>query len=118
MTTQHTSEIPQTGRVFHPTPRENARLIIQAGANMLGHSVTDLTGPRRFAKVSAARHIIMHAIREMTEFSLPRIGQLFGDRDHTSVLYGIRRVSGSPDLASSSARLQQEIAKTHQANLA
>ncbi len=39
-----------------------------------------------------ARHIAMYLCRELTDLSLPKIGQLFGSRDHTTVLHAHRKV--------------------------
>jgi len=40
-----------------------------------------------------ARQIAMYLCREMTNLSLPKIGQLFGNRDHTTVMYANRKVA-------------------------
>jgi chromosomal replication initiator protein len=42
--------------------------------------------------VAHARQIAMHLMRELTEMSLPGIGQLFGGRDHSTVLHACDRV--------------------------
>jgi chromosomal replication initiator protein len=43
--------------------------------------------------VAQARQIAMYLIREQTNLSLPKIGQLFGNRDHTTVMYANKKVT-------------------------
>jgi len=54
-------------------------------------TLADLIGPSRLAPVVKARHEAMHRVRRETSHSLPRIGQLFGGRDHTTVMNAVRR---------------------------
>ena len=53
----------------------------------------DLLGPRRVRYVSNARAVAMFLSRELTECSYPMIGHLFGDKDHSTVLYACRKVA-------------------------
>ena len=55
-------------------------------------SVEELKSKNKQRRISDARQICMYLIREMTDLSLPRIGELF-NRDHTTVLHGYRAVS-------------------------
>ena len=55
-------------------------------------SVEELKSKNKQRRISDARQICMYLIREMTDMSLPRIGELF-NRDHTTVLHGYRSVS-------------------------
>jgi chromosomal replication initiator protein len=54
--------------------------------------VSDLRSKRRNHTVSLARQIVMYLARETTDLSLDEIGDHFGGRDHSTVLYAIRRV--------------------------
>ncbi len=54
-------------------------------------SVEELKSKNKQRRISDARQICMYLIREMTDLSLPRIGELF-NRDHTTVLHGYRSV--------------------------
>ena len=54
-------------------------------------SMTDLFSARRDQMVVRARHEIFWRCRYETTMSLPQIGKRFGDRDHTTVLHGIRK---------------------------
>jgi len=56
-------------------------------------SVTELKGKRRTRAISLPRQIAMALARELTESSLPAIGEMFGGRDHATVLYACQRVS-------------------------
>ena len=59
------------------------------------YSITpsDLFGSSRQQAVAQARQIAMYLIREQTNLSLPKIGQLFGNRDHTTVMYANKKVT-------------------------
>jgi len=56
-------------------------------------TVDDLYGSSRSQAVATARQIAMYLCREMTNLSLPKIGQLFGNRDHTTVMYANKKIS-------------------------
>lgn len=59
-------------------------------------SPADLEGPVRRRRVAFPRHVAMYLVRELTTFSMARIGERFGGRDHSSVLHGVRRVKRHP----------------------
>jgi chromosomal replication initiator protein len=63
----------------------------------------DLTSPKRGRQVVYARQVAMYLCRELTDLSLPAIGQRFGGRDHTTVLHAHRQVR-SRMLADNSTR--------------
>ena len=52
----------------------------------------DINGSSRIKAIAMARQIAMYLCREMTDLSLPKIGELFG-RDHTTVMYACKKVS-------------------------
>ncbi|MCL1838675.1 MAG: chromosomal replication initiator protein DnaA [Propionibacteriaceae bacterium] len=56
-------------------------------------SVEELCGASRSSSVVVARQIAMYLCRELTDLSLPKIGEEFGGRDHTTVLYAVRKIS-------------------------
>jgi chromosomal replication initiator protein len=56
-------------------------------------TVDDLYGSSRSQAVATARQIAMYLCREMTNLSLPKIGQLFGNRDHTTVMYANKKIT-------------------------
>jgi len=53
----------------------------------------DLTGKRRTGRINYVRQIAMFLAREITEASLPEIGDVFGGRSHTTVLHGYNKVN-------------------------
>jgi chromosomal replication initiator protein len=67
--------------------------IITATAQYFKLSVDDLYGSSRSQAVAIARQIAMYLCRERTSLSLPKIGQLFGNRDHTTVMYAYKKIS-------------------------
>ena len=52
----------------------------------------DLCGSSRSRVLVTARQIAMYLCRELTDLSLPKIGQLFGGRDHTTVMHADRKI--------------------------
>ncbi|MDH2443624.1 chromosomal replication initiator protein DnaA [Amnibacterium sp. CER49] len=67
--------------------------IISAVAEYFKLSVDDLYGSSRSQQIASARQIAMYLCRELTNLSLPKIGQLFGGRDHTTVMYANKKIS-------------------------
>lgn len=67
--------------------------IISITATFYQLSVEDLYGPSRSQTIALARQVAMYLCREMTSLSLPKIGQLFGNRDHTTVMYANKKIS-------------------------
>jgi len=55
-------------------------------------SVDDLCGPSRSRTLVNARQVAMYLCRELTDLSLPKIGQEFGGRDHTTVMHAERKI--------------------------
>ena len=52
----------------------------------------EIEGPQRYRRVAYPRMIAMTLCRHYTRRSMPYIGKCFGDRDHTTVLHGMRRI--------------------------
>ena len=66
--------------------------IINHTADYFKLTVDDLYGSSRSQAVATARQIAMYLCRELTSLSLPKIGQLFGNRDHTTVMYANKKI--------------------------
>jgi chromosomal replication initiator protein len=79
--------IPEGGE-----PEVTAGLIIAQTASYFGYTIEDLCGPSRTRALVTARQIAMYLCRELTQLSLPKIGQQFGGRDHTTVMNADRRI--------------------------
>ncbi|MBI3157756.1 MAG: chromosomal replication initiator protein DnaA [Burkholderiales bacterium] len=56
--------------------------------------VADMYSKKRPASIARPRQIAMFLAKEMTQKSLPEIGELFGGRDHTTVLHAVRKIGG------------------------
>ncbi len=56
--------------------------------------VADMYSKRRPASIARPRQIAMYLAKELTQKSLPEIGELFGGRDHTTVLHAVRKIGG------------------------
>jgi chromosomal replication initiator protein len=67
--------------------------ILTRVASYYGLAMQDLLGPRRTREVAMARQVGMYLVRQLTSLSLPQIGRELGDRDHTTVLYGVDKIS-------------------------
>jgi len=66
--------------------------IMAQTAAYFGLTIEDLCGPSRSRVLVTARQIAMYLCRELTELSLPKIGQQFGGRDHTTVMHADRKI--------------------------
>jgi chromosomal replication initiator protein len=75
-------------------PRNQLTLgnIIAIAAEKFGFAEKDLLGKKRTARINKARQIAMYLCRELTESSLPQIGEAFGGRSHTTILHGIKKI--------------------------
>ena len=79
--------IPESGG-----PEITAATIMAATATYFGLTLEDLCGSSRSRVLVTARQIAMYLCRELTELSLPKIGQQFGGRDHTTVMHAERKI--------------------------
>ncbi|WP_163751933.1 chromosomal replication initiator protein DnaA [Mycolicibacterium helvum] len=67
--------------------------IMAATAEYFDTSVEELRGPGKTRALAQSRQIAMYLCRELTDLSLPKIGQAFG-RDHTTVMYAEKKIRG------------------------
>ena len=74
------------------TPEITASTIMAATASYFSLTLDDLCGTSRSRVLVNARQIAMYLCRELTELSLPKIGQTFGGRDHTTVMHADRKI--------------------------
>ena len=75
-------------------PEITAAQIMGACASYFGVSIEELCGSSRSRTLVTARQISMYLCRELTDLSLPKIGQAFGGRDHTTVMHADRKIRG------------------------
>jgi len=71
----------------------DAQAIMDAAASYFSISMDDLIGSSRVATIATARQIAMYLCRELTDMSLPKIGNKFGGRDHSTVLHAVRKIN-------------------------
>ena len=74
------------------TTEITATQVIGQTAAYFGLSIDDLCGSSRSRVLVTARQIAMYLCRELTDLSLPKIGQAFGGRDHTTVMHANRKI--------------------------
>jgi len=73
-------------------PEITAGLIKAQTAAYSHFSIDELCGPNRTRDLVLARQIAMYLCRELTQLSLPKIGEEFGGRDHTTVLHAEKKI--------------------------
>jgi hypothetical protein len=99
-------------QVLPPRPPRIAE-IQRATARRFGLPFDRLLAHRREHKVCEARHAAMYLARKLTLKSFGEIARVFGDRDHSAVLYGVRRIEAKlPDdgeLAATIARIRRDL---------
>lgn len=87
--------------------------ILTIVAEELGVTIDDLKGNSRRREISWARQIGMYLMRQHTELSLPRIGEEFGGKDHTTVMYSCEKMAQlkqtDQDLAQTIRKLSDRI---------
>ena len=74
------------------TAEITATTVIGQTAMYFGLTIEDLCGSSRSRVLVTARQIAMYLCRELTDLSLPKIGQAFGGRDHTTVMHANRKI--------------------------
>ena len=75
-----------------PTPVTVEKIIEEVARTFGNLTPEDIRSQRRNANISEARQISMYIIREITDLSMVEIGQIFGGRDHSTVVYATRQV--------------------------
>ena len=67
--------------------------ILKATSDLFGFSIEDLCGHSRRRPLVIARQVSMYVFREVTDYSYPAIAKEFGDRDHTTVIHAVEKIS-------------------------
>ena len=73
-------------------PEITSSTIMAQTASYFSLTLEDLCGTSRSRVLVNARQIAMYLCRELTDLSLPKIGQTFGGRDHTTVMHADRKI--------------------------
>ena len=76
------------------TGQVTVELIQKTVADYYKIKVADMYSKRRPNNIALPRQVAMYLAKELTQKSLPEIGELFGGRDHTTVLHAVRKISG------------------------
>ena len=71
----------------------NTKIIQESVANYFNLRVEDLKSQRRTRNIAYPRQIAMYLSRKLTDMSLPKIGEEFGGRDHTTVIHAYEKIS-------------------------
>src|SRR5439155_20521497 len=69
--------------------------ILAEAAGYFGVTTDDLKSQNRSRSIVQARQIAMYLVRDLTDLSLPKIGEVFGGRDHTTVLHAYQKVTST-----------------------
>jgi chromosomal replication initiator protein len=96
--------IPESGQEIA------AGLILEETSSYFGLQPDDLVSKSRSRPLTTARHVAMYLLRELTGLSLIKIGEHF-DRDHTTVLHGIKKIEGLMGARGSTYRQVQDLTK-------
>lgn len=73
----------------------NFEIIVKSVADYYKIKVEDLSNKKRTQSIAYPRQIAMYLCRELADLSYPKIGDLFGGRDHTTVIHAYEKISGS-----------------------
>ncbi|MDH7478430.1 MAG: chromosomal replication initiator protein DnaA [Syntrophomonadaceae bacterium] len=93
-------------------------LIQETVADFFGLKVEDLKAKKRTREVAFPRQIAMYLTREITDLSLPKIGEGFGGRDHTTVLHACEKISSDLKSDETLKSILNEISnRLHSSNL-
>lgn len=83
--------------------------ILDAVVEHFGVRVDDLRSSRRTQSIVLPRQVAMHLARKLTSLSLEEIGQWFGGRDHSTVIYAVQKIADRQRVDGEFARRLQEI---------
>ncbi len=78
---------PQEDNIVTP------ELILEVVSEHYNISAADITSKKRPREIAYPRQIVMYLCRKLTDASLPKIGEILGKRDHTTVLHGYDKIS-------------------------
>ncbi|WP_376768510.1 chromosomal replication initiator protein DnaA [Pseudonocardia pini] len=86
-----------------------APTIMAVTAEFFDVTMEELCGPGKTKALAQARQISMYLCRELTDLSLPRIGQTFGGRDHTTVMHADKKIRNEISLRRKTFEQVQEL---------
>jgi chromosomal replication initiator protein len=74
--------------------RITPQMILDATSASYGFSIDAICGPSRTRPLVTARQVAMYLTRQLTDYSYPAIGRVFGKRDHTTVIHAVDKITG------------------------
>jgi len=83
----------QTNDMIIPQKLVKPKEILSAVANFFNLRLSEITGPKRDKKIALSRQIVMYLLRNDLKISLMDIGRLLGDRDHTTIMHGVGKIT-------------------------
>lgn len=96
-----------TPRVITPT------LIMEVVSNYYNIRIDDFKSKKRNRAISYPRQVAMYLCRELTDLSLPKIGEEFGGRDHTTVIHAYDKISADitndPEVSKTVSQIRKEL---------
>ena len=96
-----------------PVEESSPEAVLQAVTDVYNVSIEDIKSSSRRREISLARQVAMYLLRQHTDLSLPKIGEVLGGKDHTTIMYGCEKItrlkSRDPDLAQTLRQLSDRI---------
>ncbi len=90
----------------------NSQLIQNAVARYFDLKPEEFKSKKRNREISYPRQIAMFLCRELTDMSLPKIGDDFGGRDHTTVIHAYDKINDEVNMNSDTKRTIEELKRT------
>ncbi len=91
--------------------------VMQAVVETMNVSLEDLKSNSRRREISSARQVGMYLMRQHTDLSLPKIGEMFGGKDHTTVMYSCdkiaQQIDKNPELSRTLRQVGDRISASH-----
>ncbi len=95
-----------------PLKNIDAKKIIEITAKFFNLEPKDIQSPRRKKTISIARQVAIYLCREMLNLSTTQIGQIFGNRDHSTIIYAIEKIKTEKEKDSSLQMIINSIRET------